>query len=79
MFDCQLHGKFYRFYRDGSLQDGYNLTPVATSARSAVEHFWLCEDCSRVFTLAWERDAGILLRQHRSEHAATERSESIIA
>lgn len=74
-FEWQLHGKFYRFYRDPVPENGYSSSPNPTSGQRDVEHFWLCERCSLDFTLAYEQDHGIVLRLRGFERRAAEREE----
>jgi len=74
-FDWQLHGKFYRFYRDRTRVNCFSLFPRPISGPRDVEHFWLCESCSMVFTLANEQDHGIVVRPRGFERRAAEQEE----
>jgi hypothetical protein len=37
-----------------------------------VEHYWLCEHCSHVFTLAFEQNEGMMLKLRYPELSAAE-------
>ncbi|MGB0036858.1 MAG: hypothetical protein WBP79_15420, partial [Candidatus Acidiferrales bacterium] len=55
-------GKFFRFRPDETAE-----IPSASSAdlhggSHAVKHFWLCEHCSRIFTLVYQRETGVVLK-----------------
>jgi len=45
-------GKFFRFRPDDGSAAGHH----------GVQHYWLCEHCSHVFTLIYEEEHGILLK-----------------
>jgi hypothetical protein len=75
LFDWQLHGKFYRFYRDRSHVNEYCLCSQSASCSCGVEHFWLCEACSLVFTLAYKQEHGIVVRPRGFERRAAEQEE----
>jgi hypothetical protein len=54
-------GKFFRF-QDSRAQE----TPIA-AAKSAnaihrVKHFWLCERCAHIFTMAYQEESGVVLK-----------------
>lgn len=55
-------GRFFRF-QDSPAQD----KSAAVAAKFAnnvhhVKHFWLCERCSHIFTMAYEQEAGVVLK-----------------
>jgi hypothetical protein len=55
-------GKFFRF-QDAPGQGRPD--PAAEESASdmhRVKHFWLCERCSHIFTLAFEKESGVLLK-----------------
>ena len=55
-------GKFFRFTPDSvSRTDGNHQGPSPLGV-AGVEHFWLCERCSHIFTLAFEEDRGVMLK-----------------
>jgi hypothetical protein len=55
-------GKLFRFRRESSGKVSLD-SPAATSGNSHhVEHFWLCEKCSRTFTLEYKQGEGVLIR-----------------
>ena len=65
-------GKIFRFRRDpGALQtSGGNESLLSNSHH--VEHFWLCERCSQIYTLAYEPGRGVLIRPLWPELPAVE-------
>jgi hypothetical protein len=75
LFDWQLHGKFYRFYRHHAHAHGRSLSPESTPGQRDFEHFWLCEACSMVFTLAYNQEHGIVVRPRGFERRAAEQEE----
>ncbi len=75
LFDGHLHGKFYRFYRTSAHRNGYSLSPNSTSHGRDVEHFWLCETCAAVLTLAYEQERGIVVRERGFVRRAAEQEE----
>jgi hypothetical protein len=65
-------GKFFRFRPSP-------VTPLGTDSRvdsprgiHGVRHYWLCERCSHVFTLAYEEGHGVILKLIWPELAAGE-------
>ena len=48
------HGRFFRFRRNAPLS-----APAPNS--HSVQHHWLCESCSRVYTLDYRAPIGVLL------------------
>ena len=61
LFDWHLHGRFFRLPRARSSENGSSPSS-APALNHELEHFWLCERCSRSFTLVSEADCGIVLR-----------------
>jgi hypothetical protein len=58
-------GKFFRFH-NGEAAPVSNATDLAGNLHK-VTHFWLCENCSRVFTLVHDAELGIVLKLLRLE------------
>ena len=54
-------GKFFRFRPDPVLASGCNARVDSPRGIHGVRHYWLCEGCSRVFTLAYEEGYGVML------------------
>ncbi len=52
-FDWRKGGKFFRFRQPAD---------APPAGIHGVEHFWLCERCSHLFTLAYEENAGVILK-----------------
>jgi hypothetical protein len=61
-FDWLKGGRLFRFHRS----PGVDITGKENEAQShnshQVEHFWLCERCSNIYTLGYEPGRGILIR-----------------
>jgi hypothetical protein len=49
-------GRFFRFHK----ADGPNGTRANTHS---VQHFWLCGKCTEEFTLMYEAERGVLLKE----------------
>lgn len=60
-FDWRKGGKFFRFRQsaDAIARRKANDPPAGIHG---VKHFWLCERCSHLFTLAYEEHAGVILK-----------------
>ncbi len=61
-FDWLAGGKLFRFPREHHelpYTDGKN---IRASGSHPIGHFWLCERCSHVFTLAYEDADGVMLK-----------------
>ncbi len=71
-FDWMAGGRLFRFHRDPPplAASDENQNPLQGSRR--VEHFWLCERCSHIYTLDYERGRGVLIRQLWPELPAAE-------
>lgn len=52
-FDWRKGGKFFRFRQPAK---------APPAGIHGVQHFWLCERCSHLFTLAYEEHAGVILK-----------------
>jgi len=63
-------GKFFRFRSDpvATNENGFTAGPHL----SHVKHFWLCERCSSIFTLVYEKDSGVVLKLLRIKLATNE-------
>jgi len=55
-------GKFFRFRPDPVPADSGDAAPDSLGAIHGVRHYWLCERCSRVFTLVYAEACGIVLQ-----------------
>jgi hypothetical protein len=65
-------GKLFRFHRDHVPLQSMDQTEVRPGHSHHVEHFWLCERCSHIYTLGYEPGRGILIRQLWPELPAAE-------
>ena len=65
-------GKFFRFRPgDAALNSSPSVTDSASNLRG-VKHFWLCERCSHIFTLACDSESGVVLKLLWPEFPLTE-------
>lgn len=55
-------GKFFRFRPDPPSQSGGNATADTAGGTHGVRHYWLCEPCSRMFTLVYDQGCGVVLK-----------------
>ncbi len=72
-FDWMAGGKLFRFHEisaSGSapLSEG----PNKVNSQRASGHFWLCEHCSNIYTLRYERGRGIVIQPLWPELPAAE-------
>ncbi len=71
VFHWLIGGKFFRF-ADRHCDSCESKTRVASHGEKScgghcVKHFWLCERCSDVFTLAYRKPEGVILKLLRAE------------
>ncbi len=65
-------GKFFRFHPgNAALNSSPSLTDSASNLHG-VKHFWLCERCSHIFTLAYDVQSGVVLKVRWIELPLTE-------
>ncbi len=55
-------GKFFRFRPESVASHSNDEGAPSHLGIPGVEHFWLCDRCSHVFTLAFEEDHGVILK-----------------
>jgi hypothetical protein len=55
-------GKFFRFRPDPVSSKGNDSTADSPGGVHGVRHYWLCERCSHVFTLVYEKEYGVVLK-----------------
>jgi hypothetical protein len=55
-------GKFFRFRPAHETVGGNNPRIDSPAGHHGVRHYWLCERCSHVFTLAYEEADGVMLK-----------------
>jgi hypothetical protein len=55
-------GKFFRFRPESVASHPEDKGSPSLLGISGVEHFWLCDRCSHVFTLAFEENQGVMLK-----------------
>src|SRR5712692_3065304 len=61
-FHWQRGGKFFRFRPDRASASGSTPTTDSSTGLHGVKHFWLCERCSHVFTLVYEKEYRVVLK-----------------
>jgi hypothetical protein len=54
-------GKFFRFRPEAVTSHSKDKGAPSLLGIPGVEHYWLCERCSHVFTLTFEEDQGVML------------------
>jgi hypothetical protein len=61
-FDCLAGGKFFRFVApsDASLLSEDTMDGVGNLHQA--QHYWLCQDCARAFSLVYADGAGVVLQ-----------------
>ena len=65
-------GKFFRFRPESVAPHSEDKTVPSPLGIPGVEHFWLCDRCSHVFTLAFEENQGVMLKLLYPELLAAE-------
>jgi hypothetical protein len=55
-------GKFFRFRPEAVASHSEGKGSPSLLGISGVEHFWLCDRCSHIFTLAFEENQGVILK-----------------
>jgi hypothetical protein len=61
-FRWLLGGKFFRFRPDHASPDSSLRVSGPPNNLHGVEHFWLCDYCSHLFTLVYDAQSGVVLR-----------------
>lgn len=72
-------GKLFLVETDRVMQPGKSLPPPFVRARRRqrlVEHYWLCDQCAEQWTLAYDREGGIVLMPLRRPTASTASADS---
>jgi hypothetical protein len=57
-------GKLFLVETDNTVNDGESTAPPFARTRHPqrqVEHYWLCEDCTLLWTLIYTRESGVTL------------------
>lgn len=73
-------GKFFRFRPESAVAAaGGQETGPAALAIAGVEHFWLCERCSQIFTLAFDAGQGVVLKVLFPELEADEATKQLLS
>jgi hypothetical protein len=66
-FHWLIGGKFFRF-SEPQCQDCRNRAEIESKTNHhCVKHFWLCEKCSNIFTLAYDDGKGVMLKPQWKE------------
>jgi hypothetical protein len=72
-------GKFFRFRPESVASQATSKGAPSLLGISGVEHFWLCDQCSHVFTLAFEENQGVVLKLLYPELLAAEQPKELTA
>ena len=72
-------GKFFRFRPESVAAHSENRGAPSLLGISGVEHFWLCDRCSHVFTLVFEEHQGVVLKVLYPELLAAEQPKELMA
>jgi len=65
-------GKFFRFRPESAASNSKDKGAPSLLGIPGIEHYWLCEHCSHVFTLAFEENQGVMLKLLYPELLAAE-------
>lgn len=60
-FDWLAGGKLFRFPREHQEHAPNEGRDTSASGSHAIGHFWLCEQCSNVYTLQYEPGRGVAI------------------
>jgi len=60
-FDWLAGGKLFRFPREHHETGPTNEKNTGASVSNPIEHFWLCERCSNIYTLHYEPGRGVVI------------------
>jgi hypothetical protein len=55
-------GKFFRFRPEEASSSENQPTRNSRTGHQGLKHYWLCERCSHLFTLLYEREQGVVLK-----------------
>jgi hypothetical protein len=61
-FEWLAGGKLFRFRRESVAKQSPDAPSPLMDYSHHVEHFWLCEKCSQIFTLEYKQGEGVLIR-----------------
>ncbi len=65
-------GKFFRFQAEPMFASLRGQAADPRPEQREVKHYWLCECCSYLFTLVYDRECGVVLRLVERERPAEE-------
>jgi hypothetical protein len=72
-------GKFFRFRPESVASHSKDKGAPSLLGISGVEHFWLCDRCSHIFTLAFEEHQGVILKLLYPELLVAEQPKELTA
>jgi hypothetical protein len=72
-------GKFFRFRPESAASPSRGKGAPSLLGIPGVEHYWLCERCSHVYTLAFEENQGVVLKLLRPELLVAESPKQLAA
>lgn len=71
-------GTFFRFPANGTSLDGASVVSETHNLHE-VKHFWLCERCSHIHTLHFDRERGVIVQALSTEFSSAEQPKTIPA
>jgi len=61
-FEWLAGGRLFRFHRERGNSNSVSGETIPNERGRPVEHFWLCERCSQIFTLEYKPGQGVSIR-----------------
>ena len=55
-------GKFFRFHDSPAQENSAAVAGISANNVRRVKHFWLCERCAHIFTMAYQEESGVVLK-----------------
>lgn len=55
-------GKFFRFHDSPAQENSAAVAGKSANHVRRVKHFWLCERCAHIFTMAYQEESGVVLK-----------------
>jgi hypothetical protein len=78
-FHWLIGGKFFRFGEKHCETCAGKSSEEQKCSGRYVKHFWLCEQCSSIFTLAYDEGSGVMLKPRCAELPAKEARKMLFA
>lgn len=55
-------GKFFRFHDSPAQENSAAVAGISANNVRRAKHFWLCERCAHIFTMAYQEESGVVLK-----------------